>query len=174
MPHPLVDQLRFTRSEWERGLAGVSDSDGMRHFGPMNCIGWTVGHLAWQEQRYFLLRAQGKVLFPELNTAFAYGAEMSSPLLSEMVGLWHEVTRECDPYLDLLTTESLTGDLLLDGKSVGQSLGSAMRRTTYHYWYHIGEIQAMRQLLGHTGLPEYVGEIETLAPYRPETVDHSP
>jgi len=58
--------------------------------------------------------------------------------------------------------------LLLDGQSVGQTLGSALRRVTYHYWYHIGEIQAIRQMLGHANLPEYVGNIETEAPYRPE------
>ena len=29
-------------------------------------------------------------------------------------------------------------------------------------------IQAIRQMLGHAGLPEYVGEIEEEAPYRPE------
>ena len=39
---------------------------------------------------------------------------------------------------------------------------------TYHYWYHTGEIQAIRQMLGHSNLPEYVGDIETEAPYRPE------
>jgi hypothetical protein len=72
------------------------------------------------------------------------------------------------PFLDGLTTQSLVEDLFLDGKAVGQSVGSAMRRMTYHYWYHIGEIQAIRQLLSHTGLPEYVGDIESYAPYRPE------
>ncbi len=38
MTHPLVEQFRFTRSEWMRGLQGVSEEDGARHFGPMNCI----------------------------------------------------------------------------------------------------------------------------------------
>ena len=28
MPHPLVDQFRFTRSEWLRGLEGVSEEEG--------------------------------------------------------------------------------------------------------------------------------------------------
>jgi len=166
--HPLVEQLRFTRSEWLRGLEGISEEDGAQHLGPMNCIGWTVGHLAWQEQRYFLQRAQGVIIFPELNTVYAYGAPMSTPPLSETMNLWQEVIQSSALYLDGLTTESLQGDLLLEGKAVGQTVGSAMRRMTYHYWYHIGEIQAVRQMLGHAGLPEYVGAIETLAPYRPE------
>lgn len=48
MTHPLVDQLRFTRSEWLRGLDGVTEADASHHHGHMNSIGWIVGHLAWQ------------------------------------------------------------------------------------------------------------------------------
>ncbi len=168
MTHPLVDQFRFTRSEWLRGLQGVSEEDAARHFGPMNCIGWTVGHLAWHEQRYWLELAQAKMLFPELNRVYAYGAPMSTPSFQEMLQTWHSVTAAADPFLDALTTDQLQIDLLREGKSVGQTIGSAVRRVTYHYWYHTGEIQAIRQMLGHKDLPEYVGDIETEAPYRPE------
>ena len=38
MPHPLVDQLRFTRREWLRALAGVSDEDAGQRLLPMNSI----------------------------------------------------------------------------------------------------------------------------------------
>jgi len=168
MPHPLIDQFRFTRSEWLRGLDGISEEDGSCHFGPMNCISWTVGHLAWHEQRYWLTRSQGILLFQTLNELFAYGAPMSTPSFNEMLEAWHHVTRAADPFLDSLTTEALQTELLLDGKPVGQTMGSALRRITYHYWYHIGEIQAIRQMLGHANLPEYVGAIETEAAYRPE------
>jgi uncharacterized damage-inducible protein DinB len=168
MAHPLIDQFRFTRAEWLRGIENVSDEDAARHFGPMNCISWTVGHLAWHEQRYWLQRAQGKILFPVLNELFAYRAPMSTPSLSEMLSMWHAVTTEADPFLDSLTTASLQEQLLHKGSIVGQTIGSGMRRITYHYWYHTGEIQATRQMLGHTNLPEYVGDIEELAPYRPE------
>lgn len=168
MTHPLVDQFRFTRSEWQRGLEGLTEEEGSRHFGNMNCISWTVGHLAWHEQRTFLQRPQNIILYPELNELFAYGAAMNTPSLNEMLGLWRTITEAADPYLDSMTTESLLTDLLRDGQPVGQSRGSALRRITYHYWYHIGEIQAIRQMLGHTNLPEYVGNIESEAPYRAE------
>ena len=168
MTHPLIDQFRFTRREWLRGLEGVSEDDAARHFGPMNCISWTVGHLAWHEQRYWLERAQGRILFPALNEVYAYGAPMSTPALGEMLDLWRTVTQAADPFLDTLTTQSLQAELFHKGRSVGQSCGSALRRITYHYWYHIGEVQAIRQMLGHTNLPEYVGDIEIEAPYRPE------
>lgn len=168
MTHPLVDQFRFTRREWLRGLRGVSAEEARRHFGRMNCISWIVGHLAWHEQRTFLQRPQNVILFPELNEVFAFGAPMSSPALPEMLKAWRRITRSADPYLDSLTTRMLQRELPLNGETVGQTLGSALRRVTYHYWYHIGEIQAIRQMLGHKRLPVYVGNIEGQAPYRPE------
>ena len=168
MTHPLVDQFRFTRSEWLHGLAGITEEEGAQHFGQMNCISWTVGHLAWHEQRTFLQRPQDIILFPHLNEIFAVGAPMSTPSLTEMLETWHTVTQAADSYLNTLTTEILLTDLLLNGESVGQTRGDALRRITYHYWYHIGEIQAIRQMLGHKDLYQYVGSIEAEAPYRPE------
>jgi hypothetical protein len=38
-------------------------------------------------------------------------------------------------------------------------------RTIYHYWYHTGENMGIRQGLGHTNLPEFVGDIDAEAPY---------
>jgi uncharacterized damage-inducible protein DinB len=168
MPHPLVDQFRFTRSEWLRGLEGLTDDAGARHFGQMNSIGWTVGHMAWHEQRTFLQRPQGTVLFPELVTTFAVGAPMSTPVFHEILETWRAITKAVDPFLDSLTTPMLLNDLPLEGTSVGQTIGDALRRVTYHYWYHTGETQAIRQMLGHRDLYQYVGDIETEAPYRPE------
>ncbi|MDP9265019.1 MAG: DinB family protein [Chloroflexota bacterium] len=168
MIHPLVEQLRFTRGEWTRGLAGVTEDDASRHFARMNCISWIVGHLAWQEQRYWLDRAKGQLPFPNLNEMYAYGAPMSTPSLKEMLDIWRRVTEAADRYLDERTTEALQSELLRDGETAGQTVGSAMRRMTYHYWFHIGEIQAIRQMLGQSDLPEYVGDIEAQAPYRPE------
>ena len=62
--HPLVDQLRFTRAEFMRAIKGVPAADAMKRLLPMNCLSWNVGHLAWQEQRYFLRYGQGTTLFP--------------------------------------------------------------------------------------------------------------
>jgi hypothetical protein len=166
--HPLVEQLRFTRSEWLRGLKGVNDDAGARHFGQMNSIGWIVGHLAWQEQRYLLHRPQGIMLRVDIQREFASGGPMSTPSLAEMLAAWRKITKATDPFLDQLTTKKLLVDLPFNGKRSGQTQGSAIRRLTYHYWFHIGEILAIRQQLGEKGLPEYVGSIEAKAPYRPE------
>ena len=42
MVHPLVEQLRFARSEFRRGLEGVTAEEAKRRFLPMNCIAWNV------------------------------------------------------------------------------------------------------------------------------------
>ena len=168
MPHPLVDQLRFTRSEFQRALAGVTDEEARRRFMPMNCISWIVGHLASQEQRYWLTFAQGKdMVVPELK-ALATGKPASTPPLDEMWAAWHTVMQAVDPYLDSLTTADLLPSRQADGTPLDESLGTMIRRVTYHYWYHIGESQAIRQLLGHTDLPIFVGDLGDEAPYRPE------
>lgn len=168
MTHPLVLQLRFTRSEFRRALTGVTDDEARRRFMPMNCIAWNVGHLAWQEQRYWLYRGQGYLLLPEINERFAYGAAASTPALTEMWAAWEAITQAADPWLDALTTEALNRTVEIPGWSNTLRFGSLLQRTIYHYWYHAGENMAIRQLLGHRDLPEFVGDIDNEAPYRPE------
>jgi uncharacterized damage-inducible protein DinB len=168
MVHPLVEQLRFTRSEWLRGLKDISAEDAARKLEPMNTIAWTVGHLAWQEQRYWLQAAQGKTLY-ESVLACGFGQPASNPPLAEMWEAWHAITEAADSYLDTLTSESLTTHYIVNGRSIPESPGTLMRRTTYHYWYHLGEALAVRQMLGHKDLPWFVGAIGDEAPYRPES-----
>ena len=168
MTQPLIDQFRFARREWRRGLTGVGEDEGARHFAAMNCISWIVGHLAWHEQRTFLTRPQGQTPYPLLNTAYAYGAPMITPSLADSLDMWEHVTTAADPFLDGLGAAELAAPVLVNGQAKDYSFGSTLLRITYHYWFHTGEIQAIRQLLGHTNLPEYVGDIEIEAPYRPE------
>jgi uncharacterized damage-inducible protein DinB len=167
--HPLVDQLRFTRSEFKRALKGVTDDEGSKRFLPMNCISWNVGHLAWQEQRYFLGFAQGKIPFPDIEKQFAYGAPASTPPLTEMWAAWSAITKAADPWLDAVTSELLLQAVpRKDGAPSQRYYGNMLQRVIYHYWYHTGENMAIRQNLGHTRLPEFVGNIDDKAPYRPE------
>jgi uncharacterized damage-inducible protein DinB len=168
MPHPLVLQLRFTRSEFERALAGVTDEDARRRLMPMNCISWNIGHLAWQEQRYWLHRAQDQLPRPDINERFAFGAPASTPSLDEVWAAWRSITEASDAWLDGVTTETLASNVVMDGKPSEYIWGSLLQRMIYHYWYHIGENAAIRQNLGHTGLPDFVGDIDSEAPYRAE------
>jgi hypothetical protein len=162
--HPLVDQLRFTRSEFRRGLRGVPAADGRRRLEPMNTIGWIVAHMAWHEQRYWLTRAQGQTPQPDLNEIAPNGGAPTTPSLAAMLAAWKLVADAADPWLSGLIEADLDRDLGPGGPK--RRIGSALQRVTYHYWFHTGEILAIRQLLGHPRRPEFVGNIDDEAPYR--------
>ncbi len=168
MPHPLVTQLRFTRSEFLRALEGVTAEEAARRIEPMNPIAWMVGHLAWHEQLLWLERAQDKTVAPEVKPC-GFGKPASNPSLDEMLAAWQEITKAADPYLDALAPEALLTAYERDPRRPPESVGTSLLRLTYHYWYHLGESQAVRQLLGHQNLPPFVGDIGGRAPYRLES-----
>ncbi len=159
----LVDQLRFARSEFQRCLEGVSDADARRRLEPMNCISWIVGHLAVQENAYWVMFAQGKRLYPELHKLVGYGSPPSTPPLDEMWSAWREITAAADDYLDTLKEGILGVHLEWRGKPRAENVGTMLLRNTYHYWYHTGEASAIRQMLGHIDLPEFVGDLGAAA-----------
>lgn len=168
MPHPLVIQLRFTRSEFKRALVGLSETDACRRILPMNCISWNIGHLAWQEQRYWLTLLQGQTPVPSIEELAGSGQPASTPPLAQMWEAWQTITQLADPFLDTLTAETLQTTHALVGpqKDYVLTAGNLLQRVIYHYWYHTGENRAIRQMLGHTDLPEFVGNIDEEAPYR--------
>jgi hypothetical protein len=106
-------------------------------------------------------------VLPELQ-AYGFGQPASTPPLADMWQAWHTVVQAVDPYLDSLTPAMLLEHVSVEGQPFRESTGTLIRRVTYHYWFHTGESQAIRQLLGHTNLPVFVGDIGVEAPYRPE------
>ena len=180
MPHPLVTQLRFARSEFARCLEGVSEEDARHRIMPMNSISWMVGHLAAQEQDYFVFFPKGEVPHPELNHSHGFGRPAATPPLADMWAVWHDITKAADTFLDTLTTEQLlthleqktseieaagfgtiTEEVLAqDSIRSFESVGTRILRTTYHYFFHTGEAHAVRQQLGHPDLPFFVGSME--------------
>jgi hypothetical protein len=166
--HPLVLQLRFTRKEFLRSVLSVSEADAQRRVMPMNCLSWNVGHLAWQEQRYFLHMTQGQMPLPEIDKQFAFGCPACTPALKDMLAAWRTITKAADPWLDALTPATLQSHVLRNGKPTQRQFGNLLQRVIYHYWYHTGENMAIRQMLGHTKLGVFVGNIDDEAPYQPE------
>ena len=168
MTHPLVSQLRFTRHEWLRALRDVDEAEGRIRMEPMNSISWIVGHLAWHEQWYWLRYAQDLNPVPQLDELVGTGRPATTPSLQEMMSAWREITTAADSYLDTVTTETLQERFQWKNKPMRESAGTMLLRLTYHYWFHTGEVLAVRQLLGHRELPEFVGDIGAKGPYRPE------
>jgi hypothetical protein len=134
----------------------------------MNCISWNVGHLAWQEQRYFVFYAQGQMPLPDIDRLFATGAPGSTPALAQMWAAWDEITQAADPWLDAQTSATLLDHVVRNGKRTPFLFGSLLQRVIYHYWFHIGENMAIRQRLGHGRLPQFVGDLDGQAPYKPD------
>jgi uncharacterized damage-inducible protein DinB len=165
--HLLVSQLRFARREFVRCLEDVSGEDAIRRIMPMNCLSWMVGHLASQELRYWVILSRQQELAPNLYEWVGYGKPASTPPLKEMWAEWNKVTSEADKYLATLTPSIMQNYLLRDGKRVDESIGTLLMRNIYHYWYHTGEASAVRQMLGHAKVPEFVGDMSA-AVYTPE------
>ena len=157
--HPLVTQLRFTRSEFARCLDGVAAEDAVRRLLPMNCISWIVGHLAAQEHYLWVETAQGRDLAPGLYRRVGYGQPPSTPPLDEMWAIWCTITQAADEFLDTLTPEALQRYPERKGKVLDESIGTLLMRNIYHYWFHTGEAHAIRQMLGHGALPQFVGNM---------------
>jgi uncharacterized damage-inducible protein DinB len=155
----LVRQLRFARSELMRCLEGVNAADALVRVQPMNSIGWIVGHLASQEQFFWVYAAQQKALYPELYKRVGFGQPASTPDYAEMRRVWDEITAGADEYLDRLTPELLLTHFSPDGNRSPENVGTLLLRNTYHYWFHTGEAHAIRQQLGHIDLPQFVGDM---------------
>ena len=164
----LVDQLRFARSEFVRCLAGLSSDDALLRIGPLNSLCWRVGHLASQEYALWVLVAQGKNPYPDLYKMVGTGKPASTPPLVEMWQAWRDITREADVFLDTLTPSMLTIHLEWKGKPHAESIGTMLLHVIYHYFFHTGEAHANRQVLGHTDLPEFIGEMLGNFAYRPD------
>ena len=167
MTIPQVTQLRFARKKWLEGLDGLSAEDGESRIQPMNSISWMVGHLAQHEQFCWQEAVRGDVQYPQLQQ-FRSGQPASTPNLTEVMTMWQHVVDTSENHLDQLTVADLRIIPKIDGKPYREPLGSMFNRLIYHYWYHLGEMQAVRQLLGHTGLPGFVGRMDSAFWYAPE------
>jgi hypothetical protein len=172
MAHPRVEQLRFARSEFVRGLVGLPGDVARRELGQMNSISWMVAHLAWHEQLSWLTRAQGVTPFPSLVDLAASGGVKTNPDFDEVFETWKQVCATADPWLDQLTAGGLREP---SGRPYGvpQDVGTALLRMTYHYFVHAGEASAIRQIVEGGVLPEFVGRIQVEAPWRPEPADEA-
>ena len=159
MTHPLVTQLWFARSEFVRCLEGISGEEARRRLGPMNCISWMVGHLASQEHYLWLELAQEIEIAPQLHELVGYGRPATTPPMDEMWALWRKITEAADNYLVTVTADTLNTPLRWQDEHTYEDVGTSLLRNIYHYWFHLGEAHAVRQMLGHADLPQFVGDM---------------
>jgi hypothetical protein len=86
-----------------------------------------------------------------------------------MLKIWKDITHSADLWLDTLTSLQQQGYVVKkNGSQLQRTNGSLLQRMIYHYWYHTEENLAIRQMLGHQRLPQFVGNIDRQASYTPE------
>ena len=140
-------------------MKGVPAEDACHRIAPLNCLSWIVGHLAAQEHFLWLELAQGISIASDLYKLVGFRQPASTPPWNEMWSIWHTITGEADKYLDAITPEMLGLQLAPQDEPSSEDIGTSLLRNIYHYWFHTGEAHAIRQMLGHTGLPEFVGNM---------------
>lgn len=156
--HPLVEQTQFVKQKWLSGHENLSAEDGVKQLGHANSLSWMVGHLAAFDQAVWLERPHGIVVNAAVKGC-GYGRPGTTPDLNEMLDAWHAIQEKVDGVQAELTRADLLMHPGPPGNPAPENLGTLMLRQMWHYWYHLGEMQGVRQALGHENLAQYVGLI---------------
>lgn len=146
-----IELARFTLAEFSRNLEGLAEADAMKRItksdgSQMNAISWTVGHIAahW----HFINLYGGERQRPTgLRRFGGDAADPTPPPLAEMLSLLVDAESHLD-WLEQADDELLSTTRDLNRRDT-ESVGTTLMRVILHTWFHIGEINAMRQLLGH-------------------------
>ena len=163
-----LELARFAISEFERGLQGLTDEEARTRLtkadgSEMNAISWTVGHITGH---WLLLAAYARQEEQPSGPVRFFGAAADpTPLpLSDALKLLDEAKTSID-WLSTADDELLSA--LREGHAVSrkqqESVGTVLMRVTLHTWFHTGEINAVRQMLGHAPIPfvgQMVGKLE--------------
>lgn len=73
---------------------------------------------------------------------------------------WHKVQIAASRFLETVTEEQLDDCFCTKKLPGSETIGTSLLHITAHIWYHNGEVQALRQQLGQTGLPQFVGNLD--------------
>ncbi len=176
-----IELARFALSEFERGLEGLADEEARTRLtkadgGQMNAISWVIGHVA---QHWLSVRSLATLeRRPSGLRPFVTGpaADPTPPPLTEALKLLQDAKGSlewitgADDALFATTREELVtasaSTAARDLRIPKENAGTALMRAVLHTWFHLGEISAIRQMLGH---PEifFVGQMVGHLEWRP-------
>ncbi len=153
-----AELARFALSDFERGLEGLTDEEARTRVAKadgtqMNAISWTVGHIAWHWLSVAAYARQKQR--PSGLEPFATGpnADPSPPPLSDVLKLLDDAKASIE------WIASADDVLMSTARREGfESVGTALMRAVLHTWFHTGEINAIRQTLGHAEI-RFVGPL---------------
>lgn len=156
--HHLVRYVQHVRRELRRALEGMTVADLERRVGGINSVAWMVGHLAWQEQSYWLT-SRGEPSPSSLDLqAFGFGRSRpeAMPAFEDLYEAWTSVTEATNGWLVSLGETELRSHV--EGRKLfeEENVGTLLTRVIGHYYFHIGQITAVRKLLDYP-VPTFVG-----------------
>lgn len=151
----------FALSEFERGIAGLTSEEAQTRFTKadgtqMNAISWIVRHITVQ-WRNLGVYARTPGAGAAERSFFSQTSDPTPPTwedaLLSLVAAKAENRWMLERDYAFLDEERVLRD------SITETVGTYLARTVLHTWFHTGEINAIRQLLGHPEI-RYVGPTE--------------
>lgn len=142
--YSLRDVVSFAVDEFLRGLEGLTPDDAIwrppkADGSQMNAISWTVQHVGahWHA---VASRLQG--LQPQSGRPPADGTPPSFEAAMTLL------RAAADDLVAAVAGHEVDDDRE-DLESAGETISQAVARAVFHTWFHAGEVNAVRQLLGH-------------------------
>ena len=166
------DLASFALMNFERGLEGLTDeearflatkADGSH----MNSISFIAGHIAYHWST--VAAYANKTPQPPSVQPYKIGAQPTAPPLADVLELLAQARAESSWVSTannaLLSSSSEEYRALLANLVPVETVGTALMRAIFHTWFHIGEVNAIRQMLGH---PEiiFTGPLNGLMEWR--------
>lgn len=148
----------FAVSEFQRGLEGLTEEEAVRRYAKedgseMNSISWTVRHVAAHWGAIEAIFRGNEMAEDELLQSFGRTADPQPPSLKDALDRFQETTSGISEWVapddELMTRQA-------EPFGLGEDSGQSLLRVTLHTWFHAGEINAIRQLLGHPEI-KFVG-----------------
>ncbi|MGE0227456.1 MAG: DinB family protein [Dehalococcoidia bacterium] len=147
------DVVSFAIDEFVRGIEGLTPADAIWRApkadgSQMNAISWTVQHVGahWHA---VACRLQG--VPPQADRPPADG---TPPSLEAAMALLRAAADDLMEAVRRHTTRDGDGG----HEGARETASQAVARAVFHTWFHAGEINAVRQLLGHEEI-RFVGDI---------------
>lgn len=160
--YPPVDMARFTFSEFERGFAGLTEEEATtrlekRDGTQMNAPTWTVKHISvpWL---FVSMLATGAQMPDGMGSYFGPGADPTPPSVEDAFALLAQAKSTTEAWLPQATDEMLS-QKRAPGRNAQENTGTILLRAMLHTWFHTGEINATRQLLGHPEI-QFIGQLQ--------------
>lgn len=152
---------RYALSEFERGIEGVTDDEAQVRLtkadgSEMNAISWIVAHIAW----HWLRVRNEATMEPGEDRSAVSGPDADGTPPPMKVAL----RRLRSAKASVSWTDDAGSDVLSRAGRRG-SVGTTLMRVMLHTWFHIGEINAIRQMLGHDEII-YVGDMKDRLEWR--------